>query len=76
MAKKENKESNGSSGAGSPTVLARCLVDKCGKKIERLDFCEEHYLWFKEGLINKQGEKPRDFDKKYQNYIRRNKPAA
>ena len=53
-----------------------CTVDKCGKKSERMGFCSEHYGWFKEGLINKKGQRPTDFDKKYQAYMARNKKAA
>ncbi|MCB0412322.1 MAG: hypothetical protein KDD22_07340 [Bdellovibrionales bacterium] len=50
---------------------SRCPVDKCGKKATRSEFCEEHFIWFKEGLINRKGEKPKDFDKKYQAFMRR-----
>ncbi len=49
----------------------RCPVDGCGKKADRMHFCNEHYAWFKEGLITKSGEKPKDFDKKYAAYQRR-----
>lgn len=47
----------------------RCLAENCKKSMERMHFCAEHFLWYKEGLINKRGEHPSDFDKKYQNYI-------
>lgn len=53
-----------------------CCVEKCGKKNARLNFCEEHFTWFKEGLISKKGERPTDFDKKYQAYLMRTKKAA
>ena len=53
-----------------------CCVEKCGKKGDRLNFCSEHYGWFKEGLINKKGQRPSDFDKKYQDYLQRSKKAA
>lgn len=43
-----------------------CCVEKCTKKTDRLNFCSEHYAWFKEGLINRAGQKPTDFDKKFQ----------
>lgn len=49
----------------------RCPADSCKKPVRRMHFCEEHFLWYKEGLINKRGEKPSDFDKKYQNYMRK-----
>lgn len=57
-------------------TLAKCPVEACGKKAERMEFCNEHFMWFKEGLVNRKGEKPRDFDKKYQDFLRRNKKAA
>lgn len=43
----------------------------CRGKVKRAGFCEEHFLWFKEGLVNRDGEKPKDFDKKYQSFMRR-----
>lgn len=48
---------------------SKCPVEKCGQGSQRLQFCGEHFLWFKAGLINKRGEKPSDFDKKYQAYM-------
>lgn len=69
----------GNSGAANNNVVSisatNCSVDKCGKKTERMGFCSEHFAWFKEGLINKKGERPSDFDKKYQAYVTRKKAA-
>lgn len=69
----------GNSGAANNNVVSmpatNCVVDKCGKKAERMGFCKEHFDWFKEGLINKKGERPSDFDKKYQAYMSRKKAA-
>lgn len=56
-------------------IVSKCPVEGCGKKAERAEFCSEHFSWFKEGLVNKQGQKPRDFDKKYQDFLRRKKAA-
>lgn len=53
-----------------------CCAEKCVKKVERMNFCGEHYDWFKAGLINKKGQKPSDFDKKYQSYMTKTKKAA
>jgi len=53
-----------------------CCVEKCVKKNDRMNFCSEHYMWFKEGLINKTGHKPTDFDKKFQAFQSRGKKAA
>lgn len=49
----------------------RCPADGCGKKPRRAGFCSEHFVWFKEGLIARDGQKAKDFDKKYQAYKRR-----
>lgn len=68
MAKKE--ESNV---VALPTT---CCVEKCTKKGDRLNFCSEHFVWFKEGLVNKKGQKPLDFDKKWQAFSLRTKKAA
>jgi len=65
-----SKENN----AGPSNVVAlpsTCCVEKCGKKGDRLNFCPEHYAWFKEGLVNKKGQRPLDFDKKFEAYSRR-----
>jgi hypothetical protein len=54
-----------------------CCVEKCGKKGDRLNFCPEHYVWFKEGLVNRKGQRPLDFDKKFQAWsMRTGKKAA
>ena len=60
---KQEKNSNPQAG---PTHIERCPAENCGKKPKRMHFCQEHFEWFKEGLINRAGEKPSDFDKKYQ----------
>lgn len=58
-------------------TTSTCCVEKCGKKGDRLNFCSEHYQWFKEGLVNKKGQRPLDFDKKFQAYsLRTGKKAA
>ena len=53
-----------------------CMAEICKKKSEKAGFCMEHFDWFKEGLITKEGRKPSDFEKKYFNYMQRRKPAA
>ena len=68
MAKKEE--------ASSGAVTSTCCVEKCGKKGDRMNFCPEHYMWFKEGLVNKKGQRPSDFDKKYQDWMTRTKKTA
>lgn len=48
-----------------------CPVQGCGKKAARSKFCSEHFQWFKAGIITRDGEKPTDFDKKFQAFMRR-----
>jgi hypothetical protein len=57
-------------------AVSKCPVEKCGKTSERLHFCGEHFDWFKSGLVNKRGERPTDFDKKFQLYLRKQRKAA
>ncbi len=62
----DNKKQNG----GAPTT-DKCPVADCKKGVKRMHFCEEHFGWYKEGLINKHGVRPTDFDKKYQLFMRK-----
>ena len=48
-----------------------CPAEGCKKPVKRMHFCEEHFQWYKEGLLNKKGQRPSDFDKKYQNWMRK-----
>ncbi|PWU22825.1 MAG: hypothetical protein C5B49_00050 [Bdellovibrio sp.] len=48
----------------------KCRAEECSKKPDRAGFCGEHYTWFKWGLITLEGYKARDFDKKYQDFLR------
>ncbi len=75
---KDNKKSDGGAPKGGDNVISLnvCPMDKCGKRATRAQFCDEHFGWFKEGLIAKNGEKPKDFDKKFQAYNSRNKKTA
>jgi len=54
-----------------PATPDRCPVADCKKPVSRMHFCGEHFLWYKEGLVNKHGVKPSDFDKKYQSFTRK-----
>lgn len=56
-------------------ALSKCAAEGCKDKSVRLNFCAEHFAWFKEGLVNKAGVRPKDFDKKYMNFLRRRKAA-
>jgi hypothetical protein len=73
MSKKEVAAKNSEAPvAGGPTS---CVAEGCKQKSSRLNFCSEHYDWFKAGLVTKNGIRPRDFDKKWINYTKK-KAAA
>ncbi|MGE0632098.1 MAG: hypothetical protein AB7O96_06800 [Pseudobdellovibrionaceae bacterium] len=54
-----------------PIASARCQAEGCKHKPDKAGFCGEHYEWFKEGLITKEGQRPKDFDKKYHAFMAR-----
>ena len=54
----------------------KCVAEGCKKNPERAGFCQEHYMWFKEGLITMEGYHAKDFDKKYNAFLQRQKKAA
>ena len=54
---------------------SKCKAEGCKSKATRAEFCDEHFEWFKEGLITKEGLKAMDFDKKYYHYNNRKKAA-
>lgn len=66
----EKKQVPGSSSASAPSS-DRCCAEGCKETQKKLTYCNEHFVWFKEGLINKKGERPNDFDKKYQHFMRK-----
>jgi len=53
-------------------VANKCTAEGCKAKPHRASFCDEHYMWFKEGLLTLEGHKAKDFDKKYHAWLRRN----
>ncbi|MBX7232148.1 MAG: hypothetical protein K1X29_08705 [Bdellovibrionales bacterium] len=73
---KDNKAGTNPNSKPTAEVATVCPVEKCGKKATRMEFCDEHFNWFKEGMISRKGEKPKDFDKKYQAYLSRQKKAS
>jgi hypothetical protein len=77
MAKNEQKKDQQVAGLGQKVVefSAKCCFEECKKRPERASFCSEHFTWFKEGLLTKEGKKPRDFDKKWISFLQRNKAA-
>ncbi|MBT4761377.1 MAG: hypothetical protein HOO06_06735 [Bdellovibrionaceae bacterium] len=66
----DNKDKNkGQKNQNVLEIAARCPV--CKGKAHKAGFCAEHFQWFKMGLVNRKGEKPKDFDKKFQAMQRR-----
>lgn len=57
-------------------VLTKCLAEGCKKKQSKASFCDEHYDWFKAGLITKSGSLAKDFEKKYQHFHNKHKKSA
>lgn len=54
----------------------KCLDEECKKRPERAGFCSTHFVWFKEGLLTKEGKRPRDFDKKYISFLQKTQKAS
>ena len=80
MSKKESSTPKPSN-QGTPNnvvsiVVDRCKAEGCKSKATRAGFCEEHYLWFKEGLVTAEGHPAKDFDKKYQQFMKTRKKVA
>lgn len=44
---------------------SQCKAEGCKVKATRAEFCEEHFSWYKASLINKNGQRVPDFDKKH-----------
>ncbi len=53
------------------TLPGMCICDGCKEKSQKAGFCMEHFDWFKEGLVTKEGRRPTDFSKKHFDYQRR-----
>lgn len=49
----------------------KCTAEMCKAKPQRAGFCNEHYMWFKEGLLTLEGFKAKDFDKKFHSWQKR-----
>jgi hypothetical protein len=60
----------------APITGGKCSAEGCKKNSAKLNFCDEHYDWFKFGLITKAGKKPTDFDKKFTAYQNHRKQRA
>jgi len=69
MSKKEVTEAKPT--AAVTNMPTSCVAEGCKAKSTRLNFCVEHFEWFKEGLVTKTGQRPKDFDKKYINFLKK-----
>lgn len=80
MSKQDNRENAKKKQTQAPSNVAylpqSCPAEGCSTKPKRAGFCQEHFEWFKFGLITKKGEQAKDFDKKYQTYIHKFKKTA
>jgi hypothetical protein len=80
MSKKEQgQKPAGQAPAGgnvASIVIDRCKVDGCKAKSAKAGFCEEHFVWFKEGLVTVDGHNAKDFEKKYQHFMKNKKKVA
>ena len=65
------KENKSPQAKGPQTSTDFCVAEGCKKSVERMHFCQEHFEWYKEGLIDKRGSRPSDFDKKHQLWLRK-----
>ena len=66
MSDKKPKKNNNNKPSNVVSLPDKCPAEGCSKMAQRSAFCHEHFAWFKEGLINRKGERPKDFDKKYE----------
>lgn len=71
MSKQENRQNKPQNPNNVIAFPVKCAVDGCKSKPRRLHFCQEHFAWFKEGLITREGAKAKDFDKKHQDMQKR-----
>lgn len=79
MSKKEQSQKSSQPQPSSnlvSIVVDRCKAEGCKSKATRAGFCEEHFVWFKEGLVTSDGHYAKDFEKKYQLFMRSKKKAS
>ncbi len=58
------KEQGSAPSAAAMSASGFCIADGCKKSTELAEFCNQHFIWFKLGLITKKGTKAKDFEKK------------
>lgn len=70
--KKEKKEAGPTKQkADGPVAASHCKTQGCKKTPARDVFCNEHFLWFKAGLVRKDGSFPKDFEQKYIQFVKK-----
>jgi hypothetical protein len=60
----QKSKDNAQETAPTATKSGFCIAEGCKKSTELAEFCGQHFLWFKLGLITKHGAKAKDFEKK------------
>lgn len=68
MSQKLKHQAPGDNVAPMPT---HCKAEGCKAGGHKMSFCSQHYDWFKFGLVNKDGKKVPDFDKKWDAFQKR-----
>ena len=66
MAKEKKQQNDSPAPANNVIAIERCCTESCKSRATRAGFCGEHFAWFKEGLVTREGLKVKDFDRKLQ----------
>ncbi len=53
---------------GHAPVPGGCFSWGCKVEAKRFNFCDQHYEFFKFGLVKKSGELAPDYEKKFEHY--------
>jgi len=73
MAKSVTYSGGSASAKGKDTSTGVCAETNCKNKGTRLNFCTEHFQWFKFGVITKKGIHPLDFESKMTAFLKSKK---
>lgn len=69
--KAQNQNNNQNQNQNIVSMPQKCKSEGCKQKDQRMGFCNEHFVWYKEGLITAKGQMVKDFDKKFQAFMHR-----
>ncbi len=54
----------------------KCQVKECKTGPSRFGFCKEHFDHYKFGLVNKEGRKVSDYERKFEHFTEMKKRSA